>query len=340
MLQSWRFAELMGLGRADIVYSAQPFFWTAGIAMSLGATLAAGATLVVDEVFDPARALGCIERERVTTLHAWPHQEKSMAEHSSAADCDLSSLRHVEFGSPLAPLVPLEKDTWGISGSYGLSETFTLATALPANAPAALRHETNGPPLPGKEVLILDPESCAELPVGEKCEIAVRGPTLMVGYAKVDPEHVFDADGFFRTQDAGWLDEDGLLHWKGRLSNLIKTGGANVSPLEIEGALLDYPGLKTAHAVGIPHPTLGEAIVLCAVASGDGVALDEAALRIHLKERLASYKLPRFVVRLAPDEVSYTGTQKVQQQPLREKALAALEAAHIEIAGHTYGTTT
>ncbi len=338
VLQSWRFAELMGLASTDVVYTAQPFFWTAGIAMSLGATLAAGATLVVDPTFDPERALRRIEGERVTTLHAWPHQEKSMAEHPAAAECDLSSLRHLEFGSPLAARVPLTEDTWGIHGSYGLSETFTLATALPADAPAELRHTTNGPPLPGNEVRILDPITGSRLPAGEKGEIAVRGPTLMIGYAKVDPEQVFDADGFFHTQDAGWLDADGRLHWKGRLSHVIKTGGANVSPLEIEGALADYPGLEAAHAVGVPHPTLGEAIVLCTVATGDGMALEEEAIRIHLKARLASYKLPRFVLPLAPEEVPYTGTQKVQPQPLREKALAALEAAHIEIAGHTYGT--
>lgn len=336
VIQSWRFAALMDLSPEDRVYSAQPFFWTAGIAMSLGATLAAGATLHVQETFDPEEALACIERERVTTVHAWPHQEKSMAEHPSAAGRDLRCVRKVEYGSPLAKVVPLEKDEWGIYGSYGLSETFTLATALPARAAPELRHDTNGPALPGNTVRVVDPESGAPMPQGEKGEVAVKGLTLMTGYYKVAPENVFDADGFFRTQDGGWIDEQGNLHWKGRLSNLIKTGGANVSPLEIEAALTDLEGLKTAHAIGVPHPTLGEAIVLCVVPTSDQVVPDPEAICEHLRARIASYKVPRFVMALRQDEVSYTGTQKVQTDPLREKALARLAADHITLAGHTY----
>ena len=337
VVQSWRFAELMDLSPEDRVYSAQPFFWTAGIAMSLGATLAAGGTLILQESFDPEAALACIERERATTVHAWPHQEKSMAEHPSAASRDLRSVRHVEFTSPLAKVIPIEVDEWGIYGSYGLSETFTLATATHARAPADLRHHTNGPALPGNTVRIVDPESGGPMPEGEKGEVAVKGPTLMSGYYKVEPENAFDEEGFFRTQDGGWIDADGNLHWKGRLSNLIKTGGANVSPLEIEAALADYPGIKTAHAVGVPHPTLGEIIVLCAVPTATAESLAPVAIQAYLKERVASYKVPRFVVAIAPGEVEYTGTQKVQQEPLRALALAALDDVGFSVAGHTYG---
>jgi fatty-acyl-CoA synthase len=336
VIQSWRFAELMGLAPDDRVYTAQPFFWTAGIAMSLGATLAAGATLLIDETFDPARALACIERERATTVHAWPHQEKSMAEHPDADRRDLSRLRHVEFGNPLARKIPLAADVWGMYGSYGLSETFTLATALSASAPPEARHATNGPPLPGNTVRIVDPESGQPLPTGEKGEIAVQGLTFMSGYVKVDPENYLDADGFFHTQDGGWLDDDGMLHWKGRLSNLIKTGGANVSPLEIEAALADYPGVKTCHAIGVPHPTLGEVVVLCAVPVDASTAIAPEAVRAWLAVRIASYKVPRVVLAFAPEEVAYTGTQKVQLDPLREKALARLAAGTVEIAGHRY----
>ncbi len=337
VIQSWRFARLMHLSTQDRVYTAQPFFWTAGIAMSLGATLAAGATLILEETFDPEAALACIEKARATTVHAWPHQEKSMAEHPSAPERDLRSVRHVEFSSPLASVIPLEVDEWGIYGSYGLSETFTLATALDAKADAELRHSTHGPPLPGNTVRIVDPETGSPVPLGERGEVALKGPTMMAGYYKVEPEHAFDGDGFFRTQDGGWIDADGNLHWKGRLSNLIKTGGANVSPLEIETALGAYPGIKTAHAVGVPHPTLGEVIVLCAVPTGAADSLDPEAIQGFLKERIASYKVPRFVMTLAPGEVAYTGTQKVQQQPVRQKALEALEAAAYSVHGHTYG---
>ncbi|MFP8874383.1 MAG: AMP-binding protein, partial [Myxococcota bacterium] len=103
VIQSWRFAEHYGLGTEDVVWTAQPFFWTAGICMSLGASLAGGGTLVLQENFDAERALDAIEQEGATVIHAWPHQEKALADHPSAAGRDLSRVSKVNFSSPLAP---------------------------------------------------------------------------------------------------------------------------------------------------------------------------------------------------------------------------------------------
>jgi acyl-CoA synthetase (AMP-forming)/AMP-acid ligase II len=150
----------------------------------------------------------------------------------------------------------------------------------------------------------------------------VKGVTLMRGYYKVAPEQVFDADGYFHTQDGGWLDEEGALHWTGRLSNLIKTGGANVSPVEIQELLEGYSGLRLGIPIGIDHPTLGEAVVLCAVAA-EGATPDEEAIRIWLRERLAAYKVPRRVLFFRADELSYTANQKVQVEPLRARGAAS-----------------
>jgi fatty-acyl-CoA synthase len=160
--------------------------------------------------------------------------------------------------------------------------------------------------------------------------------TLMRGYHRVPPEAVFDADGWFRTGDAGWLDDDGLLHWTGRLTGMIKTGGANVSPLEVEKALAGRPGIRVAVALGVPHPTLGEALVLCVVPSDGAPPPDEQALRSSLRERLAPYKVPRRVLAFPADAIALTQNQKVQLAPLREAALARLAAEGAEIAGHRY----
>ena len=335
-IQSWRFAEHMGLTADDIVLTAQPFFWTAGIAMSLGASLAAGAPLFLEPVFDAARFLERIEGERITTLHAWPHQEKAMADHPDAQTRDLSSLSKIEFASPLAPLAGLEHDGWGTYGSYGLSETFTLASSLPADSPADQRRGTNGRALPGMTLRILDIESGEPLTEAmEKGEIAVKGLTLMRGYAKVDPELYFDDEGFFRTQDGGALDGEGLLHWSGRLSNLIKTGGANVSPLEIEAALAHCPEIGVGAAVGVPHPVLGEIIVVCAVPA-PGIEVSEPALLATLSEKLAAYKRPKRILFFSAEELSFTANQKLQVEPLRELALGRLRAENAEIAGVRY----
>ena len=335
VVQSYRFADYMDLVPEDRVFTAQPFFWTAGIAMSLGATLAAGACLVLQESFDAAEALELIEAQGVTAIHAWPHQEKALAEHGSGGLRDLSRARKVEWTSPLARLVGLERDEWSMHASYGLSETFTLASALPARTPAEVRRPTSGQPLPGMQLRIVDPETGAALGDETEGEIAVRGATLMRGYYKVDAELYLDPDGFFRTQDGGWLDKEGYLHWTGRLSNLIKTGGANVSPLEIESQLTKYPGLLAGLAVGVPHPTLGEAIVLVAV-HGDGAPPDGKTIRAYLRERLAVYKVPKLVLPFRDDEIAYTGNQKIQTGPLREAALARLRRDGLEIDGFTY----
>jgi acyl-CoA synthetase (AMP-forming)/AMP-acid ligase II len=337
VIQSWRFAELMGLRADDRVFTAQPFFWTAGIAMSLGATLAAGACLLLQEIFEPASALELIERERATVITAFPHQEKAMGEHASAAARDLTSIRLSRFSSPLARLAGIEKDVWGIDASYGLSETFTIVAMLPAETPTEIRRGSSGRALAGNEIVVVDPETGARLPAGSPGEIAVRGATLMRGYYKVEPDHVFDRDGFFRTQDGGSLDEGGHLHWTGRLSGLIKTGGANVSPVELERVLTAYPGLRVSAAVGVPHPTLGEVVVLCAVPIAGAPAPDEAAIQAFVRERLAPYKVPRRVLLFAEDEFSYTANQKVQLEPLRDAALRRLGAERVEIAGHRYG---
>jgi fatty-acyl-CoA synthase len=336
VLQGWRFADMLRFTPEDRLYTTYPFFWTAGIAMSIGGALAAGACLLLDEVFEPGAALDVIEAERATAVHAWPHQHRALGEHDSAPRRDLSSLRKIDFSSPLAKLAGIAKDEYGPGASYGLSETFTIASGLPADAPPEMRSGSSGVPWPGMQLRIVDPETGREVEPGAEGEIAVKGVTLMRGYYKVAPENVFDADGFFRTRDAGSIDAAGHLHWTGRLSNLIKTGGANVSPVEIQRLLEQHPRVKVGIPVGIDHPTLGEALVLCAVPV-EGERIDEEEIRGWLRERLAAYKVPRRVLAFRPDELSYTGSQKVQVEPLRAAALARLVEERSEIAGHRYG---
>jgi fatty-acyl-CoA synthase len=316
VLQSLHFARYLRLGPEDRLWTTQPFFWTAGFAVSLGATLAAGARLVVQEIFEPGAALALLEAERVTAIRAWPHQEQAMAEHPDARSRDLSTVTKLNFRSPLAPVVGLTEDRWGTQGGYGLSETFTVVTDLPADAPAALRDATSGAVLPGMEVRIVDVDTGAPAAAGKEGEILVKGRTLMRGYYKELGEDTLDADGYFHTGDAGFVDADAYLHWTGRHSSLIKTGGASVSPLEIERALIGYPGLRRSVALGVPHDTLGELVVLCAVPA-EGATVDGEALRRFLRKKIAGYKVPRRVLVMAAAELPTTGTDKVRLAELR-----------------------
>jgi acyl-CoA synthetase (AMP-forming)/AMP-acid ligase II len=142
----------------------------------------------------------------------------------------------------------------------------------------------------------------------------------MLGYLGTPLAETLDADGYFHTGDGGHLDDAGRLYWEGRLTDIIKTGGANVSPLEVDEALIGYPGVKVARTVGVPHDTLGEVVVACLVPH-EGARPDAQEIRAHLRERLASYKVPRHVLFFDESDIALTGSAKIKSSDLR--ALAA-----------------
>jgi fatty-acyl-CoA synthase len=321
-IQNWRWAQQLALTPEDRVWSTFPYFWTAGFSMSLGGTLAAGATLVMQETFDAGEALELIETEHVTVLHGWPLIESQLAEHPSAASRDLRSLKRLMRNSPLRQLPGVAAADADPNAAYGLSETFTICTSIPSDSPSELRTTTHGVALGGMSVRVIG-EDGRPLPAGESGEIAVKGVTLMRGYYKVAPEDFLDADGYFRTQDAGYLDAHGYLHWGGRLSGLIKTSGANVSPVEVEAAIARWGKLATSTVIGVPHPVLGEAVVVCAVARADR-PVTEAEVIKHLVTVLAPYKVPKRVLFFTEEELSFTGSQKVRLSDLRDLARSRL----------------
>ena len=329
-IQARAWAEQLRREPGERVWSPLPLFWSAGLAMIAGSTLHAGGCLVMQESFEPADALDLLERERVTTVHVWGHAASQITALPDAKTRDLSALERIASTNPLHALAGLEGDRWDPSASYGMSETLTIVCATAADAPAELRAATHGRALPGAEVQVIDPDSGAPLPTGEIGEIAVRGITLMRGYHKRPPEACFDARGFFHTGDSGSLDTEGYLHFEGRLTGIVKTSGVNVSPVEIEAELARWGRLRDAHAIGVPHPALGEALVLCAVRHADDAVLESDVVE-HLRGRLAAYKIPRRVLFFEMDELPMTGSQKARLDDLR--ALAAQRLADDPLPG-------
>lgn len=322
VLQSWRWAEQMRLGTSDRAWGDMPLFWSAGFAKMLGSSLVAGARLYLEGgAFDQRHAANLLATERITVVHAPSHHVAAIADAVADLDLNVSSLRNVEPGA-LAKAAGLPEDHPHPNAAYGMTECFTIVTSLPSDAPIELRRSTHGRPLPGCDVAIVNSETSERCAVGEYGEIAVRGIVLMKGYYKKLPEESFDADGFYHTGDAGYLDGDGYLHWTGRSSNLIKTGGANVSPLEIEYDLAAM-GLRHVAVIGVPHPTLGEAVVACAVPAG-GKPIDEAALRADLRTRHAAYKVPLRFVTFTEEEVPLTASGKSKRDELRLRVIERL----------------
>jgi acyl-CoA synthetase (AMP-forming)/AMP-acid ligase II len=141
----------------------------------------------------------------------------------------------------------------------------------------------------------------------------------MLGYLGVPLDETLDEEGYFRTGDGGYLDAEGRLFWEGRLNDIIKTGGANVSPVEIDELIRTCPGVKVAQTVGVPDEALGELVVTCIVLH-EGVHLDEESVRRFAREKLASYKVPRRVLSFAEDDLQLTGSAKLKTADMRELA--------------------
>ncbi|CUU54676.1 fatty-acyl-CoA synthase [Parafrankia irregularis] len=329
-IQLWRFRRMYRFEPSDDLrsWAANGFFWSGNFGMVLGSTFSTGGSVVLQATMVPEESLELMQAERVNFPFAWPHQWAQLESAPNWKDVDLSAMRFVDTATALARH-PTVSANWHEPGhAYGNTETFTLTTCFPANTPPETHRGSSGPALPGVTVKIVDPLTGQVLPRGEQGEICVKGPTLMLGYLGIPLDETLDAEGYFRTGDGGYLDDDGLLFWKGRLNDIIKTGGANVSPREVDEALKSCPGVKVGLTVGVPHETLGEMVVACVVLH-DGTDVGAEEIRGFLRERLASYKVPRQVLFFDEADITLTGTAKVKTADLRKLAADRLESVGV-----------
>ena len=326
-LQLWRWKQWYQVDPAWPVrmWSANGFFWSGNFAMALGGTLSSGGTLVLQRWFDADEALALMEKEKVTFLNAWPHQWAQLEASPNYLTTDLSALHYIDRDTLIARHPTVNTDWTENRWAYGNTETFTLITVYPACSPFELTGTSHGIPTAGSTIKIVDPMTGETMPLGGRGEIAVKGPTLMLGYVGIPLDQSLDADGFLRCGDGGYMDELGRLYWEGRLNDIIKTGGANVSPIEIDEAIRLCPGVKVSQTVGVPDDLLGELVVGCIVLQDDA-RLDEDAIKAFAKQKLASYKVPRRVLFFAEDELKTTGSAKIKTADLRKLAAERLAA--------------
>jgi acyl-CoA synthetase (AMP-forming)/AMP-acid ligase II len=173
-----------------------------------------------------------------------------------------------------------------------------------------------GPPMPDTEHQVVDPATGRVLEDGEEGEICVRGRNVMVGLHRRERGDAFDADGWLHTGDRGHL-RDGLLFFTGRLTEMIKTGGANVAPREVQLAAQTLPGVQAAFVVGLPDEEREE-IVGCLVAALPGHDLDAESLLTELRDLLASYKVPRRLVVVPYAELPFQASGKLSRARITE----------------------
>lgn len=214
-------------------------------------------------------------------------------------------------------------DNRGSSRSSGLTETYGNCAVTDSCDPLEQRLTTVGTPLPGFDLRIVDVETERVLALGQVGEIRVKGYVLS-GYYK-DPEKTeaaFDADGFFRTGDLGVLDGDNRLRFRGRLKEMVKTGGINVAPVEVEEILMSHPAVESAFVIGIPDPKVDE-VLAAVILVRPSRNVDASELERFCRDFLAAYKVPRLFRFAEPAELPLTTTGKLQKNRLAELFKAA-----------------
>jgi len=315
----WNIGERQHLTSADRLWMGISLFWSFGCANALLAVMTHGGTIVLQDALEAGAALALIERERCTVYYGTPNIALALTEHPDRARRDLASLRTgAAIGPPAAMQMVMDLGAREICNVYGLTETYGNCSVTDAHDPAEIRRTTVGRPLPGMEIRIVDRETRRPLPTGQVGEILVRG-YLTPGYYK-DPEKnaaAFDADGFLVTGDLGAVGEDGRLSFRGRIKEMVKTGGINVAPLEVEEVLLGHPAVEQAYVVGLPDARKEE-ILAAVVVLRDGHDAGPEALRAFCKQALAAFKVPQEFRLMRRDELPVTATGKVQKFRLAE----------------------
>ena len=315
---SYNLASSRDITSQDRVWTPMPFFWVGGLIFTLMGNLHAGATTICEKSFEPAETLRLFERERVSIALGWPHFGKALSEHPSRNERDLSHLRAGNVPSILGPDV-VSPDPERRPNALGMTETCGPHTWVSGNVlPESLRGSF-GRAVDGVEHKIIDLETGSVLPAGQLGEICVRGYSLMQGLNKLEPEETFDEAGFYHTGDVGLFSLEGVLYFKGRLGEMIKTAGANVTPSEVEKVLLALPEVKTAHVVGIPHPDRGQNVA-AAVVPVSGTHPNTGSLKAALKPLLSAYKIPRhFLFYDSESALPFTDSGKIDKTALQSQ---------------------
>ncbi len=323
-IQWWRWPRVFAMREPVRSWTGNGFFWSGNVSMVVGTALSSGGAVILQRYFEEQEALDLIGSERISFLAGRPHQWARLQAAENWSKADLSSLKYVTRGDILRQHSSASFD-WEEPMSFGTTETMTICTSFGRDVSAEHYQGSCGPPLPGNVLKIVDPLTGALVPIGQRGEMHIKGPTLMSGYLGKAPEECFDAEGFYCSGDGGYVDADGRFFWEGRLTDMIKTGGANVSPEEVDAVIARFPGVKRTQTVGVPDDLLGEMVVSCIVPVA-GAGIDEAALIAFLKAELASFKLPRRVLLFSDADFALTGNEKIKTSDLRDKAAARIAA--------------
>jgi len=321
--------EGLRLTENDRVCIPVPFYHCFGMVLgNLACTTHGAAMIIPGEAYEPRLVLETVAAERCTALYGVPTMFIGELDLPDFDTFDLSSLRTgIMAGSP-CPVEIMKKvisrmNMREVTICYGMTETSPVSTQSSVSDPLEKRVGTVGRVHPHVEVKIVDPETGAIAPRGERGELCTRGYSVMIGYWDDDAatRAAIDRTGWMHTGDLATMDEDGYVNIVGRIKDMIIRGGENVYPREIEEFLHTHPGVSEAQVIGVPSQKYGEE-VMAWVRRKPGVVLTDTELTAFCTGKIATYKIPRYWKFV--DEFPMTVTGKVQKFRMREMAVAEL----------------
>ncbi len=316
-------------GDGEVSLVAMPVFHIGGTGWGIMG-LYNGAKGVVAREFDPGKVLDFIENDRISKMFMVPSAMQIVVRQPRAREVDYSCLKFMMYGASPIPL-DLLKECMEVFGCgfvqmYGMTETNGTIVALPPedhDPKGNARMRAAGKALPGVEIAVWD-EDGKSVPTGEVGEIVTRSPANMTGYwGKPDATaKTIDADGWLRTGDAGYLDEDGYVFIHDRVKDMIISGGENIYPAEVENAIFGHPAVADVGVIGVPDEKWGEA-VKAVVSVKPGCEVSPTEIIAWARERIAAFKCPKSVdfVEMVPRNPS----GKILRRELREPYWAGIE---------------
>ncbi|SDX99877.1 fatty-acyl-CoA synthase [Modestobacter sp. DSM 44400] len=323
ILNAFHIGERMGLTAADRVWLGSPLFWSFGGANAMPATFTHGACLVMQEQFTPEKAAELLAEEQCTAAYLLPSITDALCGVADRVRAVPSLRTGATIGRPDEVRRAVEElDIPDICNVYGSTETYGNCCVTHHNAPLELRLTTQGPPLPGVELRVVD-STGRVLDAGELGELQVRG-RVMPGYLGDDEANAkaITDDGWYRTGDQMRIRPDGAVEFGARLTDMIKTSGINVAPAEVESFLSAHPAVADVAVVGAPHPARGEVVIAFVTTTAE---VDGEELRQYCRDGMAGYKVP-WDVFVVP-ELPATATGKLIRRTLVEQATERMRTA-------------
>ena len=309
----------------DRSYDPMPPFHILGICYGIIPNITYGCCRIGTEHFDPLEALKIIETEKCTVTYGFETMVIAWLDHPESSKYDLSSLRtgFLAASEELQRIIRSRLPHWKPLNIYGLSEIGGNFCASRTTDDDETRSRCHGVPHDDLLVKIVNPETGQDLLPGREGEILCKGWTVMKGYYK-DPEETaraIDKESWFHSGDLGLIDKrSGELIWKGRLKDVLKVGGENVAPAEVEGFLLQQPKVKLVQVVGVPDKKYGE-VAAAFIELKDSETASEQEMIDFCRGKIASFKIPRYVRFVKEWPMSAT---KIQRFKLKEQILKEL----------------